>query len=169
MTKRTFISTDLPQMIELYNQGKSTVDIGKIYGVHYSTVKYHLNKAGVRIRTTSEAMYYKHGTTIEGRDERYRMLRSIKQCPFYVEWRAKVMVRDKFTCQLCGYQNTRDKPTKEIHIDHIKRFSIIIKENKISSLADAIKCDELWDINNGRCLCVDCHRKTGTYGGKYNQ
>lgn len=27
-------------------------------------------------------------------------------------------------------------------------------------------CDELFDINNGRSLCLDCHRQTDTYGYK---
>lgn len=26
--------------------------------------------------------------------------------------------------------------------------------------------NDLWDINNGRTLCVDCHKKTETYGHK---
>ena len=34
----------------------------------------------------------------------------------------------------------------------------------IKSVDDARKCDELWDTNNGRTLCRDCHRKTDTYG-----
>ena len=31
---------------------------------------------------------------------------------------------------------------------------------------EAIKCNELWDINNGRTLCHPCHRTTDTYGFK---
>lgn len=27
-------------------------------------------------------------------------------------------------------------------------------------------CEELWDLNNGRTLCIDCHKKTETWGGK---
>ena len=35
----------------------------------------------------------------------------------------------------------------------------ILKENKIDTVEKAQKCSELWDLSNGRTLCVDCHKK----------
>lgn len=34
---------------------------------------------------------------------------------------------------------------------------------------DAINCEELWSINNGRTLCIDCHKKTNTYLKNYEK
>lgn len=45
-------------------------------------------------------------------------------------------------------------------------FSEILIKNNISKLKDALFVDELWDVSNGRTLCINCHRKTDTYGGK---
>ena len=36
----------------------------------------------------------------------------------------------------------------------------VISENKIKTFEEAINCKELWDITNGRTLCITCHRKT---------
>lgn len=75
----------------------------------------------------------------------------------YYNWRFDVFKRDKFTCVWCG-----DK--KPLNVDHIKAFSVILRENKIKSLRQAEKCIELWDLDNGRTLCIPCHKKTDTYG-----
>lgn len=62
----------------------------------------------------------------------------------YKEWRMAVFSRDDFTCQFCG------KKGGEINADHIKPWSLF------PSLR--------FDLNNGRTLCLDCHRKTDTWG-----
>ncbi len=77
----------------------------------------------------------------------------------YKNWRTSVFKRDDFTCVVCDGIGT-------INADHIKPFSEIILENKITSLKEALNCKELWDIDNGRTICVRCHRKTDSYGLK---
>lgn len=86
---------------------------------------------------------------------------SIRRCDKYVEWRTSVFTRDKYTCVLCK------EVGKKLHADHIKAFALICKEQKIINLKDALFCQELWDIKNGRTLCYSCHRKTENYAGKY--
>ena len=49
--------------------------------------------------------------------------------------------------------------------------ALIIRENNINTAEGALACKELWDINNGITLCLECHKQTDTYlkqmkGGK---
>ena len=62
----------------------------------------------------------------------------------YKEWRKKVFVRDNYTCQECEQRGG------ELNADHIKPYCLY-KELAL-------------DLENGRTLCVECHRKTDTYG-----
>lgn len=84
----------------------------------------------------------------------------IKQNYKYRQWRSDVFTRDDFICQICGQRGGR------INADHIKSFSLIMSDNNITTIEDAINCEELWNINNGRTLCIDCHRKTDNFGNK---
>lgn len=71
----------------------------------------------------------------------------------YRQWRSDVFTRDNFTCSECGVRGVR------LHAHHIMRFSEIVKNNNVQTLDDAINCNELWNINNGITMCVDCHNK----------
>lgn len=79
--------------------------------------------------------------------------KQIREHFFYKEWRKKIFERDNYTCQLCGQRG------KKLEADHIKPFSVILEEYQIKSLEDALKCEEFWDITNGRTLCKECHKK----------
>lgn len=85
---------------------------------------------------------------------------AIRQTERYAQWRTAVFQRDCFKCTQCS------DATNAINADHIKKFSTILKIHKISSIEAALACEELWDISNGRTLCVDCHKQTPTYGNK---
>lgn len=61
-------------------------------------------------------------------------------------WRRKVLIRDGYKCQLCPQIGG------ELHVDHIKAF--------------AFYPELRFEVSNGRTLCVSCHRKTDSYGGK---
>ncbi len=76
------------------------------------------------------------------------------------QWKSDVFTKDNFVCVLCGAKG-------ELNADHYpKSFAQIFHENEITSLEQALNCEEFWNINNGRTLCVECHRKTKTYGSK---
>ena len=70
----------------------------------------------------------------------------LRQSSGMVKWRRDVFQRDNYTCRFCG------KVGGKLNADHIKPFSLFPELR--------------FDINNGRTLCVVCHRKTDTYGLK---
>ncbi len=72
----------------------------------------------------------------------YRIRRSLE----YKAWRTLVFRRDNYTCVGCK------KSGCEIHADHIKQF--------------AYYPELRFNVDNGRTLCVPCHRKTDTWGKK---
>lgn len=101
-----------------------------------------------RIRTAnlgSKSHFWKGGLTDENR--KLRNSRNTK------EWRQKVFERDNFTCQNCGARSGNGKRVI-LNADHIIPWS-----------KDASK---RFDVNNGRTLCVTCHRRTDTFGSKAN-
>lgn len=64
----------------------------------------------------------------------------------YIEWRKSVFKRDDYTCRVCAARGG------QIQADHIKPFA---------------EYPELrFSIDNGRTLCVPCHKKTDTWGAR---
>jgi len=88
--------------------------------------------------------------------------RLIRGLPESKEWRIAIFERDNFTCQHCN------KVGGTLNADHIKPFSKIIKDNHVTSIEEARQCQELWNTDNGRTLCLECHKKTPTYSGRVN-
>lgn len=85
---------------------------------------------------------------------------AIRQSLKYKQWRTSCFKRDNFICQFCKQRGGR------LNVDHTKPFSVVLKENKITSIEEAYSCNELWNLDNGRTLCISCHRKTDTFGFK---
>ena len=77
----------------------------------------------------------------------------------YRQWRSDVFTRDDFTCQKCLKRGIN------LEAHHIKQLLVILRENKIKTLEQALNCEELWNINNGITLCRDCHKKLKQKGG----
>lgn len=69
----------------------------------------------------------------------------------YRLWRESVFKRDNWTCVWCGIRGEKGVGKRIVlNADHIKTFA---------------QYPELrFAIDNGRTLCVDCHKKTDTYG-----
>jgi len=85
----------------------------------------------------------------------YPLVKLVRDCFKTRQWRSDVFTRDDFTCQFCGVRGGT------LHAHHIKRFSVIFKENKIKTYENALDCEELWNINNGQTLCKSCHSQIG--------
>jgi 5-methylcytosine-specific restriction endonuclease McrA len=80
----------------------------------------------------------------------HKVIRSLYE---YRKWRTDVFKRDNFTCSDCGKNKTY------VEADHHpEKFIDIIRKNKIDSIEKAVRCEELWDIENGRTLCKKCHK-----------
>ncbi len=73
-----------------------------------------------------------------------------RQSSEYKTWRKAVFTRDNFKCVECGAHNFTGGKRITFHVDHIKPY--------------ALHPELRLDINNGRTLCLDCHKKTPTYG-----
>lgn len=72
----------------------------------------------------------------------------------YKQWRTAVFERDNYTCKICGAKNSKGVGHSiKLEADHIKPFSVY-KDLRFS-------------VDNGRTLCVECHRKTPTWGVNY--
>jgi len=83
------------------------------------------------------------------------LTKSIRYSFKYRQWRSDVFTRDDFTCVLCGEKGGY------IEADHYpKSFSSIFCDNEITSIDQALACEEFWNINNGRTLCRKCHDTT---------
>jgi 5-methylcytosine-specific restriction endonuclease McrA len=85
---------------------------------------------------------------------------AIRRTYKYRLWRSDVFQRDNYTCQFCMSNGCY------VEADHIKAFCLILKENNIKTVEEALLCEELWNINNGRTLCKPCHKKTETHAGR---
>jgi hypothetical protein len=72
------------------------------------------------------------------------------------QWVSDIFHRDDFTCQECFIRGSK------LNAHHIKSFSKIYSDNNIKNLEEALDCAELWDLNNGQTLCVECHKKINT-------
>lgn len=67
----------------------------------------------------------------------------------YKLWRKAVYERDNYTCQICTARGVK------VHADHIKSFALFPELR--------------FAIDNGRTLCVGCHKKTDTFGARTNK
>ncbi|KKL18854.1 hypothetical protein LCGC14_2471360 [marine sediment metagenome] len=69
--------------------------------------------------------------------------RIIRKSFKYKLWRESVFERDNWTCVFCNTRGGNLEP------DHIKPFAFFPELR--------------FDVNNGRTLCIECHKKTETH------
>lgn len=75
----------------------------------------------------------------------------IRNSQEYKRWRKFVLERDRYSCVSCGVSRNE----KKLHADHIKPFALFESLRFV--------------VENGRTLCVDCHKKIGWRGNQYGQ
>ena len=82
----------------------------------------------------------------------------VRECYEYDQWRKACFERDSYSCQHCNQRGGT------LNVDHIKQLAQLILEYNITTMKNAYSCPALWNIDNGRTLCVPCHKQTETYG-----
>lgn len=83
--------------------------------------------------------------------------KALRSCLEYKIWVRNILERDKYTCQECRQVGGK------LNADHIIPFAVLIHKNNIKTFNQGISCKELWNLENGRTLCLDCHKRTSSY------
>jgi len=126
--------------------------LGKVSGMKGKKHTAEANRKNSEAHRGEKSNFWQGGKTTLDRLIR----RSLK----YRIWRTAVFTRDNYSCTWCGANK------KYLNADHIKQFALLLHENNITTVEQAENCEELWQINNGRTLCVDCHKETDTFFNK---
>lgn len=186
------------EVLKLYSERVSASKLSQRFGVWPATVLCFLKSRNVKVRTKHEAMLTcwteedrkrmsrqrKGKATTLGKRwtyDRYMekpwlrgsrnpswkggvtpLQYKIRNCEFYARWRKAVFERDDYTCVVCGQRGGR------LNADHIIPFSRLLRLHSIETVKQAAACSEMWDMSNGRTLCLSCHKKTPTYAGLLN-
>lgn len=91
-----------------------------------------------------------HSISMEGKPYQTHvpsmMVRRLRE---YEPWKSSILERDK-CCVWCS-------SLKNLEVDHIKPLNDIVLEFGVTNESEARECSELWDVNNGRVLCKECH------------
>ena len=81
----------------------------------------------------------------------------IRNTTKYLNWRLSILKRDNFTCKIC-HTGVKENKSLRLEVDHPKAFDEISKENNVSTVEQALGCEELWNLNNGISICYRCHK-----------
>lgn len=126
-------------IIEMYQKGLSSEQIGKELGLAKSSVSRRLKKLGIKLRTSSD---------YEGKDrywlwkgEFYRDPVSRKRSQRkHRNWSLAVRQRDGFKCTKCGASNCK------------------LEAHHNPPIEECMKLGTEFSISNGVTLCIPCHR-----------
>lgn len=120
-----------------WNKGLKGVMCAWNKGLKGAQVAWNKGKRGQISKTRGEkSHFWKGGVT--------PINIAIRMSAEYKRWRKAVYERDGYKCLSCG------KVGGQLNADHIKPFSVFPELR--------------FDVDNGRTLCVPCHRKTETFG-----
>ena len=106
--------------------------------------------------------FFKKGHTPWNKDRDFGgveyLAKRISWLILYRKWRKEIRERDGNKCVQCG-------DVSQLNVDHYPvSLRDLIERTGISKPQEAKAHEVFWDTNNGRTLCVSCHKKTDTYG-----
>ncbi len=158
--KKGYIPWNKGKKIHFSEQHRKNITIAKTGGARTPITEETRKRLSTAMRgkLTGEKCHFWKGGISDLRD-------LIRHNFKYRQWRSDVYQRDDYTCQECGARSGNGKEVI-LNADHIKLFAQILKDNDIKTIESAVNCEELWNINNGRTLCQECHRKTESFGVK---
>ncbi len=136
-------------------EAKEKMSIAKIGKATWNLGRKHTDEAKLK-----NSLAHRGEKSAQWRGGVSSLIRLVRRGIRYRAWRTLVYERDSYTCVHCG----EDK--QYLNADHIIQFAILLRDNKIKTVEQAESCDALWDIKNGRTLCLPCHKKTDTYLNK---
>lgn len=165
--KRTDLRENLKEIISLYQSGITAEKIGKMKFASKRLILQLLRESGINRRIwrtpkgripwnknkrSPQTSGDKNGNWKGGITSLNQNVHHLFE---YREWIRDIFKRDDFTCVKCK------KRGGNIEADHYPiLFSEILKKYQIKSVEEAIRCSELWNIDNGRTLCLKCHNRT---------
>ena len=102
----------------------------------------------------SEIHYTKNGIRILPHHNRriHKLIQKIRKSGAYIQWQRAILKRDHNRCAKCRNKN-------DLTAHHNIELSQILTRNKVRTMPQAHYCDELWELDNGETLCLDCHRR----------
>lgn len=138
---RTRIAMRIGKGIKLSEDTRKKISlsrIGRPSGMLGKKHKIETRKKMSEVRSGEKSFFWRGGIT----EINFKIRHSFE----YKLWRESVFRRDDWTCVWCKQKGG------VLNADHIKSFSLYPELR--------------FAIDNGRTLCVVCHRTTDTYGGK---
>jgi hypothetical protein len=81
----------------------------------------------------------------------------IRNTTEYLNWRIAILRRDKLKCRMCT-ASIKDNKGLRLEVHHAKSFNDVCKENNITTIKQALRCKEIWSLDNGISLCYGCHK-----------
>lgn len=123
---------------QAWNRGNDVTLVCKECKGHFTVFEWRARQNPQFCSHQCASQYKDFGKTTE--DKRIRV------SVVYKAWRTLVFERDDYTCKDCGVRGGK------LHADHIKPF--------------AFYPELRFEVTNGRTLCIPCHQKTPTYGGR---
>jgi hypothetical protein len=162
---------DVNKAKQLYLSGKTTREIGKIFGCSKVPVERVLKSSGVVFRKPwdspnhkSKNQYGENNPAWKGGIKNiYDRFRDLSE---YYEWRKQVLDRDENKCTSCENIN-------KLHSHHIKTLKTLIWEYslKVNKLLKDLTREDLtdsyfYDLSNGLTLCETCHKKWHKENGR---
>lgn len=152
-----------------WNGGKITkkcLTCGKEYKTinAYKNISKYCSRKCIRKDKRQREILRKYALTRHGEKHpcwkggKTKLAMRIKNSERYKQWRQTIFLRDNFTCNDCNQIGGK------LEVHHIKPFSLLVQEAKeylplIDWFEACMMYIPLWDIDNGKVLCKECHYK----------
>ena len=174
-TRRNDLREQIDEIINLYQSGLTAQKVGNEFNCSKRLILNLLKENGIerRIYPPKGRIPWNKGKRnpywIGEKNPNWKggitpLIVKIRRCFEYKQWVQRILKKDNYTCRFC---NKRGGSKQADH--YPKDFADIIADNKIKTFQQALDCKELWDLDNGRTLCIPCHRTTFKFKGNHNR